>query len=62
MAALLLLVLAALLHFSPERLKEGTEKWFVRMPPVAQGACCALVVGLLNVLGGTSNPYYYFQF
>ena len=61
-AALLVLALAAVLHFTPERWKGQTEECFVRMPPLAQGACSALVMGLLVTLGGASNPYYYFQF
>jgi D-alanyl-lipoteichoic acid acyltransferase DltB (MBOAT superfamily) len=57
-----LLVLAALLHFAPERWKAGAEQLFVAMPPTLQGAAAALVIGLLITVSGAADPYYYFQF
>jgi len=57
-----LLLLAALLHFAPERWKEGAERIFVAMPPLLQGAVAALVIGLLASVSGAAAPYYYFQF
>ncbi len=61
-AVLPLLLLAILLHFAPERWKRGAEELFVKLPPLAQGAVAALVIGLLVTVGGAADPYYYFQF
>jgi uncharacterized membrane protein HdeD (DUF308 family) len=32
------------------------------MPPVLQGAAVAMVLGLLVLVSGQAQPYYYFQF
>lgn len=58
----LLIGVAVLLHFAPETWKLGAEERFAEMSPVLQGAAVALVLGLLVLVSGQVQPYYYFQF
>ncbi len=58
----LLIGVALLLHFAPETWKLGAEERFAAMSPVLQGAAVALVLGLLVLVSGQAQPYYYFQF
>ena len=59
---MLILGISIIIHFLPENWKEKPQEIFVRMPAICQGATSALVLGLLNTVGGTESPYYYFQF
>ena len=57
-----LIGVALLLHFTPERWKLGCEERFADLPPLLQGAAVAVVIGLLVLVSGQAQPYYYFQF
>jgi len=57
-----LLMVAAVLHFAPERIKELAQSSFERLPPALQGASAAVVLGTVVTFAGVANPYYYFQF
>ncbi len=59
---LLLILLAFLLHFTPEMWKAQLEEGFSGLPAIVQGMIAAVVIGLVATAMSTAQPYYYFQF
>ena len=62
-SALLLMVVAYIIHFLPERIKESYRGLFIRIPLVAQLAVIMVVAILLFQMRTTEvMPFIYFRF
>jgi alginate O-acetyltransferase complex protein AlgI len=60
--AFVILVVACLIHFVPDRLKAQCESTYADLNPLLQGAIAALVIALIATAMGSAQPYFYFQF
>ncbi len=61
-AAWLMLAVAAITHFVPDRLKERCEEWFCALPPFLQATATTAVLVAVTLAGTETRPFYYFQF
>lgn len=60
--SLLLLAVAAVLHFTPSRWQTTAEEHFVNMPAPAQAAVFLFALGAFTLFSGQGVPFLYFQF
>lgn len=60
--SVLLLALAAILHFTPPHWQTKAEEHFVNMPAAAQAAVFLFALGAFTLFSGQGVPFLYFQF
>jgi D-alanyl-lipoteichoic acid acyltransferase DltB (MBOAT superfamily) len=59
----LILLFTFAAHYTPKKIFQSFETFFVKLPPPAQGLMVAIVAGLLSLVAATEAvPYIYFQF